>query len=185
MKMDKQQTSYLMDAVKRIDLKMFIERESGASLAPKGRNNWMGICPIHKDSDPSFSVSRSSSGTWWYNCFGCQSKGTIIDFCIDRFDLCNAWDATVFIANKEGIKCDSSLILKAAQEAKIQTDRQYEIDIAHFVASENCRLLLKECRGEEKTMLWVARSYAMMNKMLDDGTATARTDTAEPSRFSR
>lgn len=169
----KSQTSYLMDAVKKIDLKAFVEREAGATFAQKGHNKWMGVCPLHGDSNPSFSITLLNDGAWVYKCFGCLSSGTIIDFCMERFSLSSPWEAAMFAAEKEGVKCDSSMIVKASKEAKIQTDRQYETDLAHFVASEYCRMLLRSCGGDEETMTWVARTYSSMNHMLDDGTASA------------
>lgn len=38
---------------------------------------WQGICPFHKDTDPSFTVYEDSLS--WY-CFGCQKYGDVISF---------------------------------------------------------------------------------------------------------
>ena len=172
-RIDKQQMSYLMDSIKRIDLKMFVEREVGVSLESKGSGKWMGVCPLHGDSNPSFSVTLLNDGVWVYKCFGCQSSGTIIDFCMEKFDISNAWKAAVEIAKKEGIQCDSSIIVKATQEAKVQTDRQRDIDMAHFSTSCAGRKLLSECGGDEETMTWVAKQYTKMNSLLDDQDASS------------
>lgn len=171
----KSQNSYLMESVKKLDLKAFVEREAGVTFGQKGHNKWMGVCPLHGDSNPSFSITMMPSGAWVYKCFGCLSSGTIIDFCMERFSLSSPWEAAMFAAEKEGVKCDSSIIIKAAKEAKIQTDQQYDTDLAHFVASQYCRMLLRACNGDEVTMSWVARAYAMMNKMMDDGIASPAT----------
>lgn len=176
---DRVQRSYLFDAVKRVDLRVFIEREAGAKFEQKSSNNWAAICPMHRDSQPSFSVTRHHDGIWVYHCFGCQSGGTIIDFCKEYFDLVTTNEALVMAAEKEGIKCDESLIIKATKEAKVQSDRKYDINLAHFVASSNCRKLLRQAEGDEKVVSWVANAYKKMNAMLDD----ERTSPADISKI--
>ena len=71
-------------------------------------------------------------------------------------------------ATKEGIKCDESLIIKANRDAKVQTNRKNDIDIAHFVASSICRTFLRQANSDEKVLSWVAKTYQKMNKMLDN-----------------
>lgn len=48
-------------------------------LAPDSSNgeDLFGVCPLHDDSDPSFSVTPSA-GVWY--CFGCHKGGTVIQF---------------------------------------------------------------------------------------------------------
>jgi hypothetical protein len=160
---------FLMDVLKKtIDLKAFIEREGPTTLRQTGMNVWLGLCPLHKDGDPSFWVRKWEEDVWTYHCFGCNSSGTIIDFCMERYGIINSYEAAVFAAEKEGIKCDASLIIRAAKEAKIKTDSQKTINLSHFVACENLRRLLRMCNGEEETMTWVAKSFSKMNKLLDD-----------------
>ncbi len=166
--MKNNQKFYLYDAVKKIDLKAFVERESGARLENKGKNSWVGICPFHKDSEPSFFVTQYHNGVWVYKCFGCQSKGTIIDYCVEKFDLSSPHEAVVLIAEKEGIKCDESLIIKTLKEAKIQIDKKNELDIAHYVASCVCRKILRQFKDNQYVTSWVAKSYDKMNKILDN-----------------
>lgn len=165
----KSQVFFLMDVLKKsIDLKSFIEREGPADLRNAGMNTWLGKCPLHKDGEPSFWVSKTDDGVWIYHCFGCNAKGTIIDFCMERFGIANSYEASVFAAEKEGVKCDASLIIKASKEASVKTDAQKIINLSHFVACENCRRLLRMCNGNEETMAWVAKAFIQMNKSLDN-----------------
>lgn len=174
MRQSKSQSAYLMDLVKKtIDLKVFVEREGLTTLRQEGRSCWKGKCPLHKDSDPSFGVYKMDDGVWVYHCFGCSSGGTIIDFCMELKGILNAYEAVVFIAKLEGLKCDSSLIVKASKEAQIRTDEQNNTNLAHFVASENCRRLLRLKPGDEQIMRWAAKSFSAMNKLLDDPTTRA------------
>lgn len=164
--------NYLYMAVKKLDLKAFIERETGANFEQKNANNWVAICPLHQDSKPSFSVTRCDNGIWIYQCFGCNSAGTIIDFCKDKFDISTPNEAVMLIADKENIKFDESLIIQASRDAKVVTDRQYNLDLAHYLASANCRRLLRIANGNQDIMSWVAVVFRKMNKMLDDKKTT-------------
>ena len=160
---------HLFDIVKRsIDLKVFVEREAGVMFSRSGHDRWMGICPLHKDGNPSFSVTKSGEGVWFFKCFGCQEKGTIIDFCMNFFDLPNPWSAVVLATEKEGIKCDESMIIKALQEANIQIDVRKEMDLAHFVASDSCRQLTLACEGDVETLAWISKMFHKMNNLLSD-----------------
>jgi hypothetical protein len=163
-----QKAAFLLDIIKKtIDLKVFIEREGPTTLRPEGTNAWNGLCPLHKDGDPSFWVRRKDDGLWIYHCFGCNSGGTIVDFCLERYGLLNVYEAALFAAEKEGVKCDATLIAKAIQEAKVQTDAQKEMNLAHFVACESCRRLIRMVPDDE-TMLWAAKTFVKMNKLIND-----------------
>ena len=72
------------------------------------------------------------------------------------------------LLKKEGIKCDASLVIKAAKEARIKTDSQKTINLSHFVACENLRRLLRMCNRDKETMLWVSKAFSRMNDLLDD-----------------
>ena len=167
------QGKYLINVVKKaIDLKGFVEREGAATLAPSGRDSWSGLCPLHKDGNPSFTVRRNSDGVWLFHCFGCNAGGTVIDFCMELKGFSNPHEAALYAANSEGIKFDETLIARARRDSKVTSDEQRSTDLAHFVVCENCRRLLRGCGGDEGTMSWVASAYKAMDKMLDDPSTT-------------
>jgi hypothetical protein len=41
----------------------------------------MGLCPFHRDANPSWSL-RTTDGIW--HCFGCNASGTAVSFCLLR-----------------------------------------------------------------------------------------------------
>ena len=59
----------------RIDLARLIE-ESGVSLSRRG-NRYVGRCPFHGDTDPSFNVSPDKG---LFHCFGCGKSGTAFTY---------------------------------------------------------------------------------------------------------
>src|SRR4051794_3036339 len=40
---------------------------------------WEGLCPFHKDSDPSFKVYAGPTDPH-YHCYGCGAHGDVFDF---------------------------------------------------------------------------------------------------------
>ena len=64
-----------VEAVKsRLDLVDLVRRY--VDLKPAGER-WMGACPFHQETKPSFSVNAQLG---FYYCFGCQASGDVIDF---------------------------------------------------------------------------------------------------------
>lgn len=169
MTMDRSQICHLIDVVKRVDLKSFIEREGPTSCMPSGHNSWKCPCPLHRENNPSMHIKREPNGVWVYKCFGCNSSGTIIDFCKERFNESSVKQAAILAATKEDIKIDERLFSLVYREAQIQDNAIREAELSHFLASQSCRMLLRVCAGDEKIMLWVAKSYASMNKCLESG----------------
>lgn len=49
----------------------------GVALKPAGGNRLKAVCPLHKDSDPSFYVDRDKQ---FFKCFGCSASGDVISF---------------------------------------------------------------------------------------------------------
>lgn len=49
----------------------------GVRLQRRGANEFVGLCPFHNESTPSFSVNP---GKGLYRCFGCDAKGDIISY---------------------------------------------------------------------------------------------------------
>lgn len=65
----------------RLDYQAFYRAEL-ADLRPGTNGNALGICPLHDDRKPSFSVNLTT-GLW--QCFACQARGDIIDFYMKKY----------------------------------------------------------------------------------------------------
>ncbi|MDE6182403.1 MAG: DNA primase, partial [Eubacteriales bacterium] len=65
------------------------------ALKQKG-NSFFGLCPFHKESTPSFSVSPDKQ---LYHCFGCGASGTVFNFImnIENYDFL---DTIRYLADK-------------------------------------------------------------------------------------
>ena len=56
---------------REVDLRRVVEA-SGVELVRRGKD-WVGLCPLHADKEPSLFVSPAK-GSW--HCFGCDRHDT-------------------------------------------------------------------------------------------------------------
>lgn len=157
----------LYGELKKINLVEFIEKETGRSLK-KNKDRYSCLCPMphHKDSKPSFHVYKDEiSDCWLYNCFGCNSRGTIIDFCMHYKGLHYPSDAVLYLAEKLEMKDTYDIIVRAVKNAKIDINFKKILDSEHFLASKRCFQLLKKYNNS-KVQEWVFNAYKQMNSML-------------------
>lgn len=54
------------------------------NLKPKGRGEFLGLCPFHSEKTPSFTVSDNKG---FYHCFGCGAHGDAIRFLTEQRGL--------------------------------------------------------------------------------------------------
>ncbi|MHA3859331.1 DNA primase [Mycoplasma sp. Z463D] len=73
------------------------------NLTKKG-NNYVGICPFHEDSTPSFTVSPQKQ---IFKCFPCGASGNVVGF-IQRIKNWNFIQAIEYLAQQAGITYDFS-----------------------------------------------------------------------------
>ena len=91
--------------------------------------------------------------------------GTIIDFCMEYYDLNSASEAIWFICKKFGFKKNASMIAESLKDVKKKMNVNRKLECAHIVSANQCRVLLR--KDYEKHGKWVAQAYRKMNKALD------------------
>jgi len=67
-------------------------------ITPKG-DDYRAVCPFHRDSDPSLSISPKRG---IYKCFGCGAGGNVANF-IGRYEGIEYYDALALLATKLGV----------------------------------------------------------------------------------
>jgi DNA primase len=169
-KINEQFSPYLYDYVKRkIDFSEFLSTEIGCNLRwyePKVSAGTFCPMPNHKDKNASFRLKyMENSGVWIFNCFGCGSKGTIIDFCMDYYGISSSVEAVLFLCNKFGLKKSDISIADSLKDVKKRANLQRKINCAHVVASRQCFSLLQ--KNYVRHNAWVKEAYKTMNKALD------------------
>lgn len=112
------------------------------ALKPAGTGTLKGLCPIHGEKTPSFSVSIHN-GLW--HCFGCGAGGDVFKF-IEEIESIGFVEAVEFLARKTGVALeyeDGS----GASERKSEVTRARLID-AHRIAVDFFQAQLASVDGE-------------------------------------
>ena len=79
------------DIKKKIDITELFE-EFGVKLTKKGKS-YTGLCPFHKDSNPSLSVDKEKG---LYNCFGCGESGDVFTL-VEKIKGCDFKDSLKYL----------------------------------------------------------------------------------------
>lgn len=169
--MTKKQTipSYLYEHIKKtVNLADFIENDIGCKLNWADTDNAKAICPMpsHQDTKPSFCVYKKDDNVWQYWCWGCNVKGSVIDFFMDYYDLPNAGEAVLAICKRFNIKHNDVLATDTIKNIKSKVNVKKKVECANIVASNQCRCLLR--KNYDLNSKWVSDSYKKMNKAMDD-----------------
>ena len=77
-------------------------------------NDYVGLCPFHKEKTPSFSVCESKG---FYHCFGCGAHGDVISF-LTNCERMSFVDAIETLASMAGMEVPKSSPDQAFKETK-------------------------------------------------------------------
>ena len=93
----------IQDITEAVDVVEYIARY--IELEEKN-GEYFGLCPFHKDINPSFSITPETQ--LWY-CFGCHTGGTVIDF-VKKYNRCSYFEAIETLAKYANIDADTNLV---------------------------------------------------------------------------
>jgi len=122
-------------------------------LSRKG-NEYLGLCPFHKEKTPSFTINEEKG---FYHCFGCGAHGSAIDF-VMNMDGMNFPEAVEFLAKQAGLE----IPIDSPQERERAKLRQSMYDVMEIA----CVFFEQKLRGSEGSE---ALDY-LRGRNLDDGT---------------
>ena len=91
-------------------------------LKRSGRN-FFGLCPLHKEKSPSFSVSPDKQ---IFHCFGCGAGGNVIHF-VSKIENADFKEAISILANRAGIELPTLNNYEDNKTAMLKT-KVYEIN---------------------------------------------------------
>ncbi|MFN7088793.1 MAG: DNA primase, partial [Candidatus Paceibacteria bacterium] len=83
----------------KLDLVEYVRQHVQLS---KSGSSWRGLCPFHKEKNPSFYVS--SQKQFWY-CFGCHRGGDLFKFVMEMEHM-EFPEALKFLAEKAGVQLE-------------------------------------------------------------------------------
>lgn len=78
-----------------------------------GNGQYSGLCPFHKDTEPSLSVN-STKGV--FNCFGCEKSGSVIDAVCFYENVGTGEAIRLLKSNKSGEQNNSILPLASKKQ---------------------------------------------------------------------
>lgn len=137
-------TQWLDELLSKNDITDVIS--SYVELKPKGRKLW-GLCPLHGEKTPSFSVSPDKQ---LFYCFGCHAGGSVIQFVMSMEHLTYG-EAVRFLAERAHMSMPEE-----ENDAELQKKRAYRrrLQEANRLAARYFCLELLGERGE------LGRAYA-------------------------
>ncbi len=151
-----------------IDLPSFIEQETGSTVKSYGHDRAKCLCPLHGDTDASFSMTKYDDG-WGFHCFGCQASGTVVEFYKDYYSIDNSAVAIELICEKVGLTDEAEILKEAIKNvASVDVDFSRRLIDLHMAASSQCQGLIR-LNPERDVVMWVNKAYREMNRALESG----------------
>ena len=99
------------------------------------------------------------------NCFGCEAKGTVVNFCIDYLGHEDKAEAVAYLVEKYNIEGITDEDLMTYRFVVNSIDERRKLECANISSSSQCRELLRN--DFEKNKNWVAKAYRRLNKALE------------------
>jgi DNA primase len=91
----------------------------GISLKKAGGQNFIGLCPFHREKTPSFSVHATRQ---FYHCFGCGESGDVFQF-VQKMESVGFPEAVRLVAQKLGIAIPRATFNSEAEAQDAQLRR--------------------------------------------------------------
>jgi DNA primase len=102
------------------------------SLKKRG-NNFVGLCPFHKDSNPSFTVSPEKR---IFHCFGCHEGGNIFTF-ISRVEGLTFPESVRFVANLIGLRISQEEYKRPSDHSRFLELNELALDLFRMAIKSN------------------------------------------------
>jgi hypothetical protein len=151
-----------------VDLPSFIEQETGATPKGNGVDRAKCLCPLHGDTDASFSMVKHDDG-WGFHCFGCQAKGTVVEFYKEYYGIDSSQVALEMICEKVGLTDEAEMLKEAIKNvATVDLDYGKRVIDLHLAASYQCQSLVRMNTNPD-IVRWVNKAYREMNNALEHG----------------
>ena len=167
--MDKKEAKYIKDHIVSVcDLSEFIESETGVDLK-WNRDGSGAVCacpfPDHYEKKPSFHINNLE-GKWVFHCFGCQRKGTIIQFVYEYFEKKNFYETIKYLCDYYELNDIEDLAIKGLKNVSKKVNFNLQMENENVIASNQCRMLLRKDFRKHKD--WVCSAYKRLNRALSE-----------------
>jgi DNA primase len=126
-------------------------------LRKAGAQNFVGLCPFHKEKSPSFNVQAVKQ---FYYCFGCQASGDVFSF-VSKIENVTFPEAVRIVAQKAGIPLPKREFGSAEEAAEARL-RGKLLELHEAAAA----WFEEQLRGPEGAL---AREYLASRGLSDEG----------------
>ncbi len=113
---------------------------SGYVRIQKKGSNYFGLCPVHNEKSPSFSVSQSKQ---IFYCFGCGAGGNVITFLME-YENATFQEAVKILADRAGINLPE---MEYNEEARQKESRRARLLEINKEAARYYYYMLRDSRG--------------------------------------
>jgi len=162
----------------RANLAQYLESELGLSINWSSYESGMCVCPLHGDTQPSFSISQVD-GVWLFNCFGCHESGTIIEFFLRYYQLDSIKTAMELICERFDISESLDTIRESMCAIGGRFDLKKRTTSAHIVTANKCRIMLGGDPTNKGNISRIVEVYGEMNQALVENDFTRIEEIAE------
>lgn len=124
--------------INEVDIVEFIGRD--IELTKRG-NNYVGLCPFHEDTSPSYTVNREKK---YSKCFSCNEGGNVISYYQKRHNV-TFKEALRVLAQEIGVEVKTNDI-KLTQEHKLNQEilKYYQVVLNLETVGKNARTYLEK-----------------------------------------
>ncbi len=100
------------------------------------KGDFWAPCPFHGEATSSFHLVEPAGVGGWFKCFGCDAKGTAVDFWV-KLHGGSAREAMKALADDAGIMREESPEVRAAREARLKAQVERQDREAARIAARN------------------------------------------------
>ena len=126
----------------------------------KNGHRYVGLCPFHNETAPSFSVDEQKQV---YHCFGCKAGGSVIQFVMDIEHL-SFPEAVAFLAEQLHMPLPEMQNDPAYEKRRTLKERIY---LANRTAARMYHQLLWQSEGAGILHYLQQRAIALTQQLLD------------------
>lgn len=146
-------------------------------------SNFVGTCPFHAESDPSFCISRSGDHAGRWKCFGCGSRGDLIDF-YRRLHGATFREAIVALGQLFGLTAPSTSARCAHKaDANLRPQERTPPSTPDPLPASHAKECHKQLLQRPKALDWLTRRKGLPAWIVEDALIGYSVDHWREARF--
>jgi len=108
---------------------------------------------------------------WGFNCFGCNSKGTVVEFFMHYYGMEHD-EAVASVAERFEINIEGLSVIQETIKAPIKTGGESfnmkKLTEFHAQAATQCRLIMRKRPGDGAIRRWIEEAFERMDDCIEN-----------------